>query len=71
MLDINHCANYNNKIFFDEVYEKAEKNVSNKFPNYKKNLYFYTVGLKGLYLLFFNKQIANLLFKLKHKGGSK
>ena len=43
---------------------KAIKLVSRNFPNYKKNKHFYK-SLKGLYLLSFNKTVANLLYKIK------
>ena len=41
----------------------AIKNVKEKFPNYKKNKYFYK-SPKGIYLVLFNKFIAKLLYKI-------
>lgn len=50
-----------------EAVEEAIKNVKEKFPNYRKNKYFYN-NLKGIYLLIFNKNIAKLLYKYNQKN---
>ena len=46
------------------MYSKAVKiameNVNRTFPKYRKNKYFYK-SLKGIYLLIFNKLIANII----------
>ena len=48
---------------FDIAVEAAIKNVEKTFPKYKKNTYFYK-SFKGIYLLIFNKHIANILRKI-------
>lgn len=40
----------------------AIKNVKDNFPNYRKNRYFYH-SLKGIYLVFFNKLVAIIVFR--------
>ena len=47
-----------------EAVDAAIKNVKMHFPKYRKNKYFYR-SLKGLYLLFFTKFEAKMLYKLK------
>ena len=46
-----------------EAVECAIKNVKEKFPNYRKNNYFYR-SFKGIYLVLFNKFMAKILFYL-------
>ena len=36
--------------------------IHERFPDYKKNKYFKGAGLKGLYLLTFNRLTANLVY---------
>ena len=45
--------------------EYAINSVKNNFPNYKKNKYLNQKGLKNLYLKFFNKSIANMVYILE------
>ncbi len=56
--------------FDKEEYQKAVNeakiNVKKNFSKYYKNSYFYR-NIKGLYLLFFNKLIANLIYIKYHK----
>lgn len=52
---------YNN---YQIAVNKAIKNVKEKFPNYRSNKYFYK-SLKGIYLLLFNKLIANIYYRQK------
>ena len=56
--------------FDKEEYQKAVNeakiNVKKNFSKYYKNSYFYK-SIKGLYLLFFNKLIANLIYIKYHK----
>ncbi|MBQ2946740.1 MAG: O-antigen ligase family protein [Bacilli bacterium] len=66
---VSHSLNYNNYDFFKKVLDECDKNVKENFPNYRKNKYLYTNGLKGLYLLFYNKKIIKKLYKYKHKNG--
>ncbi|MDO4379189.1 MAG: glycosyltransferase [Erysipelotrichia bacterium] len=47
-----------------EAVTSAITNVERHFPNYRKNRYFHK-SLKGLYLVFFNKPIAKIYYKLK------
>ena len=46
---------------YNKAVNKAIENVKDKFPKYRKNKYFYK-SIKGLYLLMFNKTVANLLY---------
>lgn len=62
---IKQCANYPDKKEYQEAVKIALENRNKNFPQYKKNKLFYKNGLKGLYLLFFNKLIANIYFMLK------
>lgn len=59
---IKRAANYSNKALFDEAVDKAMEMVKECFPNYKKNPYFKGEGLKGLYLVTFNRLTANLIY---------
>jgi len=54
---------------YDKAVNKAIENVKMNFPHYKKNKYFYK-SKKGIYLVLFNKKIANILYK-KIKGSAK
>ena len=49
---------------FNKAVNEAIFNVKNKFPRYKRNKYFYK-SLKGIYLLIFNKFIANIMYITK------
>jgi len=55
--------------FDKDEYNKAVllaiKNVKEKFPKYRKNRYFYT-SFKGLYLVCFNKLLANMLYIIRN-----
>ena len=61
---IKQAMNYKDKKMFNKAINEAILNVKNKFPRYRKNKYFYK-SIKGIYLLIFNKYIANLLYKIK------
>ncbi len=50
-----------------EAVDAAIKNVKERFPNYRRNKYFYK-SLKGLYLVIFNRQVAKLFYKLQRKN---
>ncbi len=52
---------------FIKAVNEAINNVKKNFPNYRKNKYFLSNGLKGIYLLSFNKYIAKLVFTFNHK----
>ena len=51
---------------YKNAVNKAITNVKNNFPKYRRNKYFYT-SLKGIYLLIFNKLIANILYIIKKR----
>lgn len=63
---INVASNFSDKKLYNKALSCAQQNVKENFPNYRKNKYFYK-SLKGFYLLFFNKHIANLLYFKKHR----
>lgn len=65
---IRQSSNYKDKNNFDKTVNMAIENVRDKFPNYKKNKYFYK-SVKGIYLLMFNKFLANIIFRIKKSGG--
>ena len=50
---IKQATNYKDKDEYNKAVNTAIKNVKEKFPNYKKNKYFYK-SIKGLYLVCFN-----------------
>lgn len=62
---INQATNFN-KDEYDKAVNTAIENVKKNFPKYRKNKYFYT-SLKGIYLVLFNKTIANILYKIKNR----
>jgi len=62
---INQATNFN-KEEYDKAVSAAIENVKKNFPKYRKNKYFYT-NLKGIYLVLFNKTIANILYKIKNR----
>ena len=64
---LKRAAKYNDEEFYKAV-DCAVENVSNTFPKFRKNKYFYK-SLKGIYLLLFNKKIAKLSRKII--GGNK
>lgn len=50
-----------------KAYKMVTTNVRNNFKNYRKNKYFYCCGIKGLYLLSFNKIsviIISILYRI-------
>ena len=61
------AAKYNDEEFYKAV-DCAVENVSNTFPKFRKNKYFYK-SLKGIYLLLFNRKFAKLSKKII--GGNK
>ena len=60
---IKQATNYKDKLEYKKAVDTAIDNVEGKFPNYKKNEYFYK-SIKGIYLLCFNKYIANIYYKI-------
>ena len=55
---------------FNKAVKVAIENVKEHFPKYRKNKYFYR-GIKGIYLVSFNKTISKLVYKMEHKGDKK
>lgn len=62
---IKQASLYNYEDYQDAVKE-AIINVKKHFPHYRKNKYFYR-DAKGIYLLIFNRKIANIIYKKYHK----
>jgi len=62
---IKQATNFNREDYIEAV-NTAVSNVKLNFPNYRLNKYFYT-SFKGIYLLFFNKLVAKILYKYYHK----
>lgn len=63
---VKQATNYTDYNKYNDAVGSAIINVNKVFPKFRKNKYFYK-NLKGLYLILFNKIIANIMFKLKHK----
>ncbi len=59
---IKRAANYSDKQLFDEAVDRAMAMVQKHFPLYKQNRYLKKAGLKGLYLVTFNRLSANLVY---------
>lgn len=51
---------------YQRAVETAIANVKKEFPQYRKNRYFYR-SLKGIYLLFFHKKLAQIYYRLKNR----
>ena len=52
---------------FKKALNMAIENVNDNFPNYRKNKLFYR-STKGIYLILFNKSLALIIYKIKHKS---
>ena len=61
---IKQSLNYKDKEMFKKAVDEAIINVKNTFPKYRKNKYFYK-SIKGIYLIIFNRFIANVLYLIK------
>lgn len=66
---IKQACNYS-KEEYDKAVNTAINNVKKYFPKYRKNKYFYH-SIKGLYLVIFNKNISNILYKFIRKRSGK
>ena len=62
---VKQATNYPDYNEYKIAVDEAIKNVKLHMPKYRRNKYFYRNGLKGIYLLLFNKRLAKLLFKTK------
>lgn len=60
---IKRAASFENNVEYKKAVNTAINNVKEKFPKYRKNLYFYK-NTKGIYLVCFNRLIANIYYKL-------
>ena len=60
---IKQATNYKDKKEYDKAVDEAIKNVKEKIPKYRRNKYFYK-SIKGIYLICFNKFIANIYYKI-------
>ena len=65
---VKQATNYRDKDKYREAVNEVIKNVKDKFPCYRKNKYFYK-SFKGLYLVMFNKFIANIYYNIANKRG--
>lgn len=63
---IRQTSNYKDKKMFNETVKMAKENVKQRFPNYRKNKYFYK-SIKGIYLVLFNNLFANIIFYSRRK----
>ena len=63
---VKRAVNYKNKKEYNLAVDEAIKNVKKQFPNYRHNKYFYK-SLKGIYLLIFNKKIANIVYFIEKR----
>ena len=61
---IKQSLNYKDKNMFKKAVNEAILNVKREFPKYRKNKYFYK-NIKGIYLIIFNKFLANMLYLIK------
>ncbi len=61
---VKRLAKTKNKKMFKLGVDKAIENVNNLFPNYKNNIYLKTFSIKNIYLKYFNKSFACILFHL-------
>ena len=62
---IKTCLGYVKSEYLKAV-DVAIKNVHEHFPKYRRNKYFYQ-SKKGIYLVLFNKTIANILYRMRGK----
>ena len=60
---VKQATNYKDKDEFNKAVDEAIINVKEKFPRYRKNKYFYK-SMKGMYLVTFNKFIANIYYRM-------
>lgn len=59
---VKRLANAKNKEEFDKGVNIVIDKVNKTFPNYKKNKYIKKFSLKNLYLKYFNKMLANIIY---------
>lgn len=64
---IKRALNYSSNEY-NKAVKAAQENVKEHFPKYRRNKYFYTTGMKGYYLLFFNKILSKIMYKLKGRN---
>ena len=64
---IKQCANYRDKKEYKKAVKTAIDERKKHFPHYRRNSLFYKNGFKGIYLVIFNKFIANIYYMLKRR----
>ncbi|MCI8777542.1 MAG: glycosyltransferase [Bacilli bacterium] len=62
---IKRLAKTKNKVEFDRGVNFVLDKVNNNFPNYKKNKYIKKINGKSLYLKYFNKFLAKMVFNFE------
>lgn len=62
---VKRLAKTNDKNEFENGVNIVIEKVNNVYPNYKKNKYIKRIGFKNLYLKYFNKVIASIVFNLE------
>lgn len=62
---IKNATNYRDKKAFNRIVNISINNVKKNFPKYRRNSYFY-YNFKGIYLLTFNRYVANLMYFVKN-----
>lgn len=61
---LKNASKANSTDFFEEAIELAFNHVKKHFKHYRRNPYFYSNGIKGLYLLVINRTLARNLRKI-------
>ena len=64
---VKQATNYN-KEEYNKAVKTAIHNVKKHFPHYRRNKYFYK-SIKGIYLLCFNRAMANILYVFQNRKG--
>lgn len=62
---VKRASYFASKSDYDKAIEVAIENVKKYFPKYRWNKYFYR-SIKGIYLVMFNRFIANIYYKLRN-----
>lgn len=60
---VKRAANYPDVKLFERAVSEAQAFVQEHFPHYRRNRYFYQHGAKGLYLVVFQKALAQLVYR--------
>jgi len=65
---VKRLANVKDKKEFDNGVGLVIDKINKNYPNYKKNKYINKLNSKSLYLKYFNKKIANVIYFIKNKS---